>query len=176
MIKLFRHLHVINKHRRLVRKICFKIGIPLQGCLHDLSKYSFKEFFPSVKNFTNGKSSPTALDRKRNGYSKIWLHHKGLNKHHFEYWIDINPNTKDYAPIKMPLKYLKEMFADRIAAYKVYKGESFKNEDPLIYLESHCDRKWMHEETYDELKRWLNMYIEKGEKETFKIIKNIKRY
>ena len=24
------------------------------------------------------------------GYSRAWLHHKGRNKHHYEYWIDIS--------------------------------------------------------------------------------------
>lgn len=172
----FKHLHTINKHRRLVRKVCFRIGIPLQGLLHDLSKYSFEEFYNSVKFYTNGKCSPTENERRRLGYSKVWMHHRGRNKHHIEYWYDIGPVSHRYEPIKMPIKYLKEMFADRIAASKVYKRQNYTNSSPLEYLDSHKGKSLMHPETYLELRKWLVLLAEKGEKETFKIVKQIKEY
>ena len=62
-------------------------GIPLQGIIHDNSKYSFTEFFISAKFYT-GTYSPIMDERKIYGYSKVWLHHKGRNKHHYEYWLD----------------------------------------------------------------------------------------
>ena len=34
------HLHTVNRHRRLVRHYCFKLGLVWQGLAHDLSKYS----------------------------------------------------------------------------------------------------------------------------------------
>ena len=56
MNKLFGHLKTIRIHRRYVRKMCFKMGIPIQGLLHDLSKYSIIEL-TQCKYYT-GKKSP----------------------------------------------------------------------------------------------------------------------
>ena len=82
------HLHTVNSHRRLVRKYCFKLGLYRQGMMHDLSKYSPSEFIPGVKYYQDGHRSPNNAQREDEGVSKAWLHHKGRNKHHFEYWID----------------------------------------------------------------------------------------
>lgn len=169
-----KHFITITRHRHKVRNICFKIGIPLQGLMHDLSKYSFTEFIPGAK-YYEGTRSPNVKERELLGYSKAWLHHKGRNKHHFEYWQDI-VSTGGYGPIKMPIKYLKEMFADRIAASKIYRGKDYKDEDPLIYLVSREAKCQMHKETYNELYKWLMMLKEKGEKETFRYVKKLKSY
>ena len=92
-MKFFKHLHTINKHRRLVRKYCFKLGLVWQGLTHDLSKYSFVEFFRGVKYF-QGNMSPQVKEREVEGYSKAWLHHKARNKHHHEYWNDFSEKEK----------------------------------------------------------------------------------
>ena len=83
----FDHLRTVNRHRRLVRKYCFRLGLYWQGLTHDLSKYSPTEFFRSVK-YYQGYRSPNDQERITNGVSLSWLHHKGRNRHHFEYWID----------------------------------------------------------------------------------------
>lgn len=172
-MKFFKHLHTINKHRFIVFKICCKIGIPFQGLLHDLSKYSFTEFIPGVK-YYQGNKSPNVRERELFGYSKAWLHHKGRNKHHFEYWIDVDPKTKCYGPCLMPLKYVKEMFADRIAATKVYQGKNYRDGLPLEYFVSKEENLEMNEITKFTIKSWLKMLEEKGEKITFKYVKNFK--
>lgn len=172
-MKFFKHLHTINKHRFLVIKICFKLGIGFQGLFHDLSKYSPSEFFTGVK-YYQGNRSPNAIEREIYGYSKAWLHHKGRNKHHFEYWMDINPKTNIYEPCIMPLKYLKEMFADRIAACKTYEREKYTNSSPLNYFLKKESNIKMHPITLNALKSFMVMLEEKGEKETFKYIKNYK--
>ena len=88
MIKnIFKHLHLINKHKWLVFKLSVKAGIPWQGLVHDLSKYSPSEFFVGVKYF-RGYVSPNNVQREVEGVAAAWLHHKGRNKHHYEYWID----------------------------------------------------------------------------------------
>ena len=61
-MKLFKHFFTITHHRHLVMKYCFKVGIGFQGLFHDLSKYSFKEFFRSVK-YYKGDKSPTEYER-----------------------------------------------------------------------------------------------------------------
>ena len=170
-----KHFLTITKHRNKVMIHCFKAGIFARGLLHDLSKYSPTEFVAGVK-FYQGTRSPNEAERESVGYSTAWLHHKGKNRHHFEYWNDVNPKTKVYAPVKMPLKFLKEMFCDRVAASKIYQGKNYTDAHPYEYFARGKARNYMHEETANLLEKLLIMLKEKGEKETFKYIKTIKEY
>ena len=122
MIKSYEHFKTITKHRHEVIKNCTKAGILFQGLFHDLSKYSLTEFSAGAK-FYQGTRSPNEGEREAYGYSMAWIHHKGRNKHHYEYWTDYNPKTKEMEPVKMPLKYVIEMFCDRIAASKIYEKD-----------------------------------------------------
>ena len=81
------HLKTVHHHRALVRKYCFRLGLYWQGLTHDLSKYSPVEFWAGVKYF-QGTRSPNDAQRREQGYSASWMHHKGRNRHHFEYWTD----------------------------------------------------------------------------------------
>ena len=110
------HLSTINNHKRMVMEYCFRVGLYKQGLLHDLSKYCPQEFIPGVI-YYQGDRSPNNAQREALGYSDAWLHHKGHNKHHYEYWIDY-PTNKDAGLVgmKMPVKYVVEMFCDRVAA------------------------------------------------------------
>ena len=126
----FGHLHTVNKHRFKVFLLCCKAGIPLQGLVHDLSKYSPTEFIEGVKYFAKGKKSPIMNSKKNLGYSRAWLHHKGRNKHHSEYWFDYA------APIKtpvIPFKYCVEMVCDRVAACKTYQGKKYSDMSAYYY-------------------------------------------
>ena len=134
-MKIIKHLKTVNKHRREVRKLCFKCGLYWQGLTHDLSKYSPTEFINGVKFFT-GTGSPHIGERAAYGYSKAWLHHKGHNKHHAEYWHDIRPNGKS-EPINMPNKYLFEMVCDRVAASKIYLKDKYTKDAALNYYLTH---------------------------------------
>ena len=49
--KAMKHLATVNKHRRQVRKNCFRMGLYWQGLTHDLSKYSWAEFRIGAKYF-----------------------------------------------------------------------------------------------------------------------------
>ena len=176
MNKFFGHLSTVTKHRYLVFKHCVKAGIPWQGLTHDLSKFSFCEFFNGVKYFTDGKKSPTVKEREERGYSVAWLHHKGRNKHHHEYWTELNFRGEPLKKYKMPLKYVKEMFCDRVAATKVYKKEQYTDSSALEYYETKKDENFMHPETAALLKNWLVSLSENGEKATFKRIRITKSY
>lgn len=117
----------------MVMENCFKVGLYKQGLLHDLSKYSWEEFRIGVK-YYQGDRSPNAAEKEEKGYSVAWLHHKGRNKHHFEYWIDFAPDkSAGLIGNEMPLKYLVEMVMDRIAASKVYKGDAYTDACPWEY-------------------------------------------
>ena len=123
------HLKTVNRHRALVRKHCFRLGLYWQGLTHDLSKYSPTEFWPGVKYF-QGDHSPNDQQRREEGYSAAWLHHKGRNRHHFEYWTDYQQDGSGIGGVEMPPKYVAEMFCDRLAASKVYQGENFDTGPP----------------------------------------------
>ena len=83
----FGHLKTVLKHKTIVCGFCFKCGLYRQGLTHDLSKLSPAEFIPGVRYFS-GKRSPNEQERTEKGYSAAWLHHKGRNRHHWEYWTD----------------------------------------------------------------------------------------
>ena len=135
---VWNHFKTITEHKRLVMEGCFKVGLFKQGLLHDLSKYSPEEFWTGVR-FYQGTRSPNAAEREKYGFSKAWLHHKGRNKHHFEYWIDFSiDKSKGLVGHKMPVRYVAEMMMDRIAACKVYKGKEYTDSSPLEYYHRDC--------------------------------------
>lgn len=169
----FRHFATITRHRHKVIAHCFRAGIGFQGLFHDLSKYSPVEFFAGAKYF-QGTRSPNEKERELYGYSAAWLHHKGRNRHHFEYWNDLNPKTKLYEPVPMPLRYVKEMFCDRVAASKIYQGKNYEDGHPLAYFLRGNARLHMHKDTADLLEEWLRMLAEHGEAATFAHIRTLK--
>ena len=172
MIHPWKHFCTITKHRHKVIAHCFRAGIGFQGLFHDLSKYSPAEFIPGAK-YYQGTRSPNERERELFGYSPAWLHHKGRNRHHFEYWNDLNPATKMYEPVPMPVRYVKEMFCDRVAASKIYQGTNYTDQHPLAYFTRGNARRKMHADTADLLEEWLRMLAEKGETATFSHIKSI---
>lgn len=171
----FGHLYTITHHRHLVIRHAFRCGIGFQALGHDLSKYGPTEFFPGVKYYT-GSKSPTLYERIEEGMSKAWMHHKGRNKHHYEYWTDYDLTDEAYKPVLMPIKYLKEMFCDRVAASKTYMKKEYTDAHPYNYFVSKRTVERMNEETAKVLESWLLMLKGKGEKETFKYIKKMKNY
>ncbi len=171
----FGHLKTITRHRHEVIKNCAKAGVLKQGLFHDLSKYSPKEFWCGVR-FYQGDRSPNEMERREKGYSSAWLHHKGRNKHHFEYWTDYNPETGKYGAVKMPIEYVKEMFCDRVAASKIYQGKNYTDSHPIEYFERGRKNRLIHPETSDFIEKLLVMLSECGEKETFKYIRGADKY
>ena len=99
------------------------------------------------------------------------MHHKGRNRHHYEYWTDMSPVTKRYEPVPIPRKYLVEMVMDRRAACMVYEGEKYPPGSALSYFERSRERLYMHEQTRQELGFILTMLRDEGEKATFKYLK-----
>jgi len=155
----------------LVMKYCFQVGLYKQGILHDLSKYLPSEFWVGAQ-YYQGNQSPNNAERMDRGYSSAWLHHKGRNKHHFEYWIDYSMNReKGMEGMKMPLCYVIEMFLDRVAAGQNYNGKNFTIKNPLEYYEKGRGKMMIHPETKELLEYLLHMYAEKGQEYTFSYIK-----
>lgn len=166
--KITGHLRTVHNHRKLVRKYCFMCGLYYQGLVHDLSKYSPSELFESIK-YYQGYRSPYSYEKELYGYALGWLHHKGRNKHHFEYWTDIKDG--EYIPVKMPYKYMVESVCDRVAACRTYEKENYKNDSALNYFLTRSDPKLMHPETQKEMQTILERIAEVGEEQAFYEIK-----
>ncbi|MDO4280328.1 MAG: DUF5662 family protein [Peptococcaceae bacterium] len=170
MFHPIKHFLVVHRHRKLVFRHCRMAGIPLQGLLHDLSKYSPQEFIPGAHYYL-GYKSPNVREREVKGYSAAWMHHKGRNKHHFEYWVDYQIASRRSGPVKMPDRYVIEMFCDRVAASKVYQGDNYTDQKPLEYFETGFAKNFMHPETARVLETWLKMLARDGEVKTFAYIR-----
>ena len=169
-MKAWQHFKTITRHRWLVCCGCFRVGLYWQGLTHDLSKYSLTEFRAGAK-YYQGTRSPNAAEREDKGYSEAWMHHKGRNKHHYEYWTDMNRQTRNYEPIPMPRNYLAEMVMDRRAACMTYQGRAYTDGSALAYFEKGREKDLMHPDTRRQLGYILTMLAEKGEKETFRYLK-----
>lgn len=166
----WKHFVTITAHRMRVLQGCFRVGLYRQGLTHDLSKYSPAEFWRGAR-YYQGTRSPNAQEREEKGYSEAWMHHKGRNRHHYEYWSDLNPNTHRYEPVQMPRRYLAEMVMDRRAACMTYLGEKYHPGAELEYLEKSKESALMHPETQRELRYILTMLKEKGEDAAFRYIR-----
>ncbi|MEG1593429.1 MAG: DUF5662 family protein [Oscillibacter sp.] len=168
----FAHLKTINRHRALVRKYCFRLGLYWQGLTHDLSKYSPSEFWVGVKYF-QGDHSPNDAERKAHGYSAAWLHHKGRNRHHFEYWTDYGIHGEGIVGVEMPINYVAEMFCDRLAASKVYRADAFDPADPYRFFQRSMTRFILiHPDTAALLETMLVKLRDEGEDAAFDYIKH----
>ncbi len=156
---LIGHLKTVINHKWVVFKLCVKAGIPIRGILHDLSKFSPTEFFESVKYYQGGKRSPIVGARNDKGYSEAWLHHSGRNKHHLQYWYDIDVET----PIVIPYKYSVEMICDKLAAGIVYQGKNWTKEFELKYWnERESNKKYVNEKMNNFVTEVFTQVSEKG--------------
>ncbi len=170
----WKHFCTITNHKILVMKGCFKVGLIRQGLLHDMSKYTPTEFLVGCK-YYQGTMSPNNAERLDKGYSSAWLHHKGRNKHHLEYWIDYGIPDKEgphkgekkgLCGMKMPLNYAVEMFIDRVAASKNYQKEKYSDDSALKYYLNGKEYHMLHEDTRALLELLLVMLAECGEEKT----------
>ena len=146
----WKHLHTINHHRWLVCRYCFRLGLYWQGLTHDLSN----------------------AERKAKGCSSSWMHHKGRNRHHFEYWTDYLRDGSGIGGVEMPKKYVAEMFCDRLAASKVYRGKDFQPGDPYaFFLKGKGRRLLIHPATEALLEDILLKLRDEGEDAAFDYIR-----
>lgn len=131
--RFFGHLKTTLTHKMWVSYYCNKAGIPWRGFVHDLSKFSPTEFFEGVKYYT-GTSSPIDGCKKELGYSNAWFHHRGRNKHHYEYWTD--NYDKGTTSNQMPFIYALEMLCDYLGAGRAYNKSKFTIEGELKWWEN----------------------------------------
>jgi hypothetical protein len=168
-MKAWNHLKTVMTHKMLVMRYCFKIGLYRQGIIHDLSKFSYTEFRVGCQ-YWQGNRSPNNAEREALGYSASWLHHKGRNKHHFEYWIDYSLDG-EFIGMKMPRRYVAEMLMDRISASRTYLKNQYTDHSPLDYYLNGKTELLIHEETKAQLEMLLQKLAKEGEQELMRYIK-----
>ncbi len=160
----------------MVCAYCVRAGLILQGLTHDLSKLSPTEFLVGAK-YYQGTRSPNNAEREDIGVSTAWLHHKGRNRHHYEYWIDYAPDPGDprgLAGSPMPRRYVAEMIFDRVSASKVYQGERYTDRSPLDYFLRSREKSWyIHPRTKREMEFLLRMWADRGEDYTIRYIRDV---
>lgn len=144
--KLIKHFNKVTSHRYYVFKYCRMAGIPVQGLIHDLSKFSPTEFIESARYYV-GTDSPINLCKKENGISYAWMHHKGRNPHHYEYWQDNFDEGGD--PVEMPYRYAVELICDYLGAGEAYQGKDFTYRSEFYWWMDRLTKKniAMHEKT-----------------------------
>ena len=173
-MRVWQHFKTITRHKLLVMKYCFKMGLYWQGLVHDLSKYSWTEFSVGCR-YYQGNRSPNNAEREATGLSTSWIHHYGRNKHHFEHWVDYSLDGEHVIMgARMPRKYVAEMLADRISASRNYMGEKYDRHQPLAYYLKSKEKLWfIHPETKRELEALLRMLSDHGEERTLRYVKNV---
>ena len=168
---VWRHFKTISKHKYVVFRECCACGLIWQGITHDLSKYSFSEFVPSAKYF-QGDRSPIEAEKEDHGYSFAWLHHKGCNPHHWEFWTDFYEKDGTIITNKIPYKYVVEMVCDWIGAGKVYQKDKWTNESPMIHYNKMRKGRHFHPETDDLIKMFINCIKDDGLEEFHKMARS----
>ena len=160
MGKRWRHFKTVCKHKRYVYRECKACGIMWKGIVHDLSKFSFVEFNESAKYF-QGDRSPIDASKEAYGYSLAWLHHKGHNKHHWEYWTDFSADGSIIA-LKIPYEYVVEMICDWIGAGMAYSKGKWSQSEPLEYYNKVRKGRYFHPDTENLILVFLNAIKDKG--------------
>ena len=173
-MKAWEQFKTITTHKLLVMKYCFRIGLYRQGLCHDLSKYSWTEFRVGIR-YYQGNRSPNNAEREDTGLSTSWLHHKGRNKHHFEYWVDYGLRSdRVLEGVPMPRRYIAEMIMDRISASRVYSPDTYTDRSPLEYYQKGKDRLWfIHPDTREQMEYLLRMIAVKGEDAALRYIRKV---
>lgn len=119
-MKYYKYILLLIKHKWIVFKLLLKAGLYKQAIAHDLSKLNPIEIIGYNEPYGSAK------------FNAAWLHHKGRNKHHCQYWTDINENN-ELVVVDMPQKYIYELVADWISAGQCYE-KNWTQTEPFNYL------------------------------------------
>ena len=150
---LINHIKTVIEHKKYVGYYCFMCGLYFQGIAHDLSKFSPTEFFESVK-YYQGNRSPIDACKEDKGYSNAWFHHRGRNKHHWEYWVD--DFQSGMIPKKMPFRYALEMVCDYLGAGRAYMESDFSIDAEYLWWQNKKKIVVMHKDTLSLVDRLFN--------------------
>lgn len=154
MTRIFKHLIRIIKHKYWVARYCFQLGLYWQGIVHDWSKFSYTEFSRSIK-YWDDTISPLANEKNIHGYSETFLHHRGRNPHHYEYWV--HSLDEGGVPAKMPRKYALELVCDYLAAGRTYNKDFTYGSEYNWWIKFLSSPRAIHPETKDFVTKCLGI-------------------
>lgn len=136
-----KYLKKLLTHKWYVFVASCRLGIPLLGVIHDLSKFTPIEYIPYSRYPFGSNNIP---DDIQSDFDNAWNNHQKRNKHHWQYWVLINDEDGTY-PLPIPRRYVLEMVADWMGASKAYTGSwcmvHWMNKTMVSYLDH------MHQET-----------------------------
>lgn len=136
MLRYWNYLKYVMSHKFWVFIYCCKLGIPIRGVVHDISKFYPCEFIPYAKYFFD--ESGRRIDwRQKSGYYKptgtesedfnrAWLHHAHANDHHWQYWV-LGEDVTGIKLFEMPEKAILEMIADWCGAGRAQATPGVQN-------------------------------------------------
>lgn len=169
MNRYIAHFKTVCRHKAIVLRECWACGIGWQGITHDLSKFTPTEFFSSARYF-QGNKSPIEAEKAAKGYSAAWMHHKGHNPHHWEYWIDYNDQGQIVMSV-IPYKYVVEMVCDWVGAGMVYNKDKWTPSDPIDYYYKVRQGRHIHPKTEELIIKFLKCIRDDGLDEFHKMAK-----
>ena len=161
MNRYWGHLKTVCRHRYEVFKQCWACGIGWQGFIHDLSKFGPVEFISSARYF-QGNRSPIEAEKEAIGYSNAWLHHKGHNKHHWEYWTDFDATDGRVLAAEIPIRYVIEMVCDWIGAGKAYLKNEWTQASPKAHYVKMRPGRHFHPNTDKLLIEFVDLISDQG--------------
>jgi hypothetical protein len=157
MMQYLHYLFYLLKHKFWVFYYSCKLGIPVRGLLHDLSKFRPDEFFPYANNWFDrkGKIKKLNYDDKSTAFGIAWGKHQRRNEHHWQYWVieGKSPCGKARRSLAnpMPEPVAKEMLADWCGAARAKKQPNVRK-----WYQEHKDEMTLHLRT----RRYIEFLLE----------------
>jgi hypothetical protein len=116
-MKHYRYLKYVAVHKLHVLRASIRLGIPLRGLIHDLSKFRPDEWGPYAEwfygEYPQGRNEIKRGLPPQNTTIKWWtstMKHYHRNPHHWQHWLLFREDGLKAMPIPIPV--LKEMLAD----------------------------------------------------------------
>jgi len=149
------------RHKWFVFLECCRLGIPLQGIVHDWTKFLPSEWGPYARFFYEPDGTPRQR-RDETGYYKptdtgdaafdfAWFLHLKRNRHHWQWWI-LPEDGGGLKVLEMPDRYRKEMLADWRGA-----GKAYGTPDTAAWYLANSEKMLLHPDTRGWIERELEL-------------------
>lgn len=154
----WKYFKFLLRHKYLVLRECWKVGLYWQGITHDLSKFLPDEFIPNAKYLFADRFALSDDERKKidEDHWQAAIIHQNRNKHHWQYWFGFDHQGETMV-LEMPEKCLKEMICDWTANSIIHGGDT----SPADWFVFYNKKMVLHPAT----KKWIQNEINRREKE-----------
>jgi hypothetical protein len=152
-----RHLKYASyviRHKWFVFVECVKLGIPLRGLVHDLSKFWPSEWFPYVEYFHGSHREDSERGQEvQMMFDLAWMAHQHRNPHHWQWWV-LKEDSGAVKVFEMPMGPRKEMLADWMGAGKA-QGKKDQPRECASWYRANRDKMILGAET----RLWIEMRL-----------------